>query len=144
MTDDNALSAVFLAALNAAFAAEAATFPDFADVVAYEKDDVPGTGNNGGTKPADCVTISVERIRLDSDRYGGAEMIPGYFLHVGYRGSNVYSARAMQRVSRAALENRLFGTSKEYGPVKFNAVTQPIDEDADYGQYGVDTFSLTA
>jgi hypothetical protein len=140
MTDQEPIAAAILTALNAALVAEAVTLTDFAGVAAYDRDGVPGEFGNGGTVPSTCVTIALRRVPSGSLRLGGDPGVSVHFLDTGYRAQSIQGCRALRRVVSAALEGQFVGN---YGPFVFNDESQPIDDDAQWGQYGVDTWSLT-
>lgn len=129
MTDQEPIAAAILAELNAAL-------PTGVD--AYDIDGVPGTADNGwADRPATLVTIRLYRRYTDTRRFGGDYTLPGFFLDTAYRGQYVQHCRELRRVVSATLENQFVGT---YGPFVFNDETQPIDDDADFGFSGTDTW----
>lgn len=128
MTDQEPIAAAILAALNAALPA---------GVDAYDLDDVPGTMGNPGTIPVRFVVIDLQRVPTSVYRVGGSNT-PGYFLDTAYRADSVSNCRELRRLVSLALEAKVIGG---HG-FRFNDETQPIDDDADWGFSGVDTWSF--
>lgn len=140
MTDQDPILLAILAAINAALTAEAVTLTDFTDVRAFDVDSVPGTFGNDGTVPATHVVARLQRIRTETQRLGGGlAMVPAFFLDTSYRAQSAQGCRALRRIVSTALEGKFVGT---YGPFVFNDESQPIDDDADWGFLGVDTWSF--
>jgi hypothetical protein len=139
MTDQEPIAAAILAALNAALAAEAVTLTDFADVAAYDRDGVPGEFGNEGTVPQTCMTIRLQFADSGPRRSGTTSGVDRYFLDVGYRARSVQGCRALRRIAQTALRDQFVAG---FGPFTLNDETQPIDDDADWGWYGVDTFAF--
>ena len=139
MADQEAIASAILAALNAALVAEAVDLPDLVEVAAFDRDSVPGTFGNDGPVPATCVTIALQRIRTGNERFSGDPGVAGYFLDTGYRAQSVQGCRVLRRIVTETLEGLFVGS---YGPFIFNDESQPIDDDADWGWLGVDTWSF--
>jgi hypothetical protein len=137
--DQDPILLAILAAINAALTAEAVTLPDFTDVRAFDLDSVPGTFGNDGPVPPTHVVARLQRIKTDTRRFGGDYTVPGFFLDTSYRSQSAQGCRALRRVVSEALENQFVGT---YGPFVFNDESQPIDDDADWGFLGVDTWQF--
>src|SRR5436190_1816614 len=123
MTDQEPIAAAILTALNTALSGVA---------VAYDIDGIPAAASR-------YVAVRLYRHPGDGRRYGGSQMLPGYFLDTTYRAPSVQNCRELRRLVNLALEDQAIGA---YGPFVFNDESQPIDDDPDWKYSGVDTWQF--